>query len=138
MASPSSVDYQSRRQRAPPLKRLYLLLDSRLPDVALLDLTVMGWCDEYSIPYTIVLTKVDGTSRAMCAKLTNKLCMRYHSLYMDAYRDDNLKDNADDKTDDGREVYMDPVVYWTSSKDGLGMEELLLSVGNSAFAVEGI
>ena len=137
-SSSSSVEYRSHRQSAPSLKRLYLLLDSRLPDVALLDLTVMGWCDEYSIPYTIVLTKVDGTSRAMCAKLTNKLCMRYHSLYMDAYRDDNLKDNADDKTDDGREVYMDPVVYWTSSKDGLGMEELLLSVGNSAFAVEDV
>lgn len=137
-SSSSSVEYRSHRQSAPPLKRLYLLLDSRLPDVALLDLTVMGWCDEYSIPYTIVLTKVDGTSRAMCAKLTNKLCMRYHSLYMDANRDDKLKDNADDETDDGREVYMDPVVYWTSSKDGLGMEELLLSVGNSAFAVEDV
>ena len=137
-SSSSSVEYQSHRHRAPPLKRLYLLLDSRLPDVALLDLTVMGWCDEYSIPYTIVLTKVDGTSRAMCAKLTNKLCMRYHSLYMDANRGDDLKDNDDDKTDYGREVYMDPVVYWTSSKDGLGMEELLLSVGNSAFAVEDV
>lgn len=136
--SSSSAEYRSHRQRAPPLKRLYLLLDSRLPDVALLDLTVMGWCDEYSIPYTIVLTKVDGTSRAMCAKLTNKLCMRYHSLYLDANRDDDRKDNDDDATDDGREVYMDPVVYWTSSKDGLGMEELLLSVGNSAFAVEDI
>jgi hypothetical protein len=33
---------------------------------------------------------------------------------------------------------MDQVVYWTSSKDGLGMEELLLSVGNSAFAVEDV
>lgn len=30
-------------------------------------------------------------------------------------------------------VYMDPVVYWTSSKDGLGMEELLLSVENNMF-----
>jgi hypothetical protein len=57
---------------------------------------------------------------------------------MDANRGDDLKDNDDDKTDYGREVYMDPVVYWTSSKDGLGMEELLLSVGNSAFAVEDV
>ena len=59
-------------------------------------------------------------------------------FYMEANRDDDLKDNDDDATDCGGEVCKDPVVYWTSSKDGLGMEELLLSVGNSAFAVEGI
>ncbi len=31
---------------------------------------------------------------------------------------------------------MDPVVYWTSSENGLGMEELLLSMENSMIAVE--
>ena len=143
----SGSDRRRRRRRGPPpLKRLYLLLDSRLPDVSLLDLSVMGWCDEYYIPYTIVLTKVDGTSRALCAKLTNQLCMRYHSLYMEANetsttasnRGDEI-DNVDDDGNDGGgggEVYMDPVVYWTSSKDGLGMEELLLSVENSMIAAE--
>lgn len=101
----------------PPLKRLYLLIDSRLPEPQYLDLSVMGWCDDYSIPYTLVLTKVDGSSRAHCVKLTNQLCMRYHSLLLDqAFSEE-----------DG-EVCMDPVVYWTSSKDGLGMEELLSSV----------
>ncbi|KAL3827404.1 hypothetical protein ACHAXA_003138 [Cyclostephanos tholiformis] len=117
-----------RRDHSPPLKRLYLLLDSRLSDVSLLDLAVMGWCDEYSIPYTIVLTKVDGTSRAMCVKLTNQLCMRYHSLYMD--------EEEEEKEDCRGEVYMDPVVYWTSSKDGLGMHELLVSVENSMYVTE--
>ncbi|KAL3772204.1 hypothetical protein ACHAW5_009351 [Stephanodiscus triporus] len=127
-----------RTTSAPPLKRLYLLLDSRLPDVTLLDLAVMGWCDEYSIPYTTVLTKVDGTSRAMCVKLTNQLCMRYHSLYMEATSTttDDDKEEEEEEEDGGGEVYMDPVVYWTSSKDRLGMEELLFSMENSLLAVE--
>ncbi|KAL9185031.1 hypothetical protein ACHAXT_002808 [Thalassiosira profunda] len=122
--------FGSRRTR-PPLKRLYLLVDSRLPDPPLLDLTVMGWCDEYAIPYTVVLTKVDGSSRANCVKLTNQLCMRYHSLLL------NPGDEDDEGEDAGEgEVYMDPVVYWTSSKDRLGMEELLLSVESNLFSAE--
>jgi GTP-binding protein EngB required for normal cell division len=109
-----------------PLKRLYLLLDSRLPEPTLLDLSVMGWCDDYKIPYTIVLTKVDGTSRAHCVKLTNQLCMRYHSkLLHHTFSDQDI----DDET-----VSMDPAVYWTSAKDGLGMEELLLSVESTLFS----
>ncbi len=111
---------QRRRQGPPPLRRLYLLLDSRLPDVSLLDLAMMGWCDEYSIPYTIVLTKVDGTSRALCAKLTNQLCIRYHSLYMEVNatsttasgRGGDPEDyEEEDEKGGGGEVYMDPVVY---------------------------
>jgi GTP-binding protein EngB required for normal cell division len=145
-ASPDRGRMSRRRDHLPPpLKRLYLLLDSRLPDVSLLDLAVMGWCDEYSIPYTIVLTKVDATSRAMCVKLTNQLCMRYHSLYMEATtttptsattsnRDDGFEVGGG--ADDGGDVYMDPVIYWTSSKDGLGMQELLVSVENSMLATE--
>ena len=109
---------------SPPLKRLYLLLDSRLPDPPLLDISVMGWCDEYSIPYTIVLTKVDGSSKATCVRLANQLCMRYHSLYMGATTNR-----------DSEEVYMDPVIYLTTSKDGVGMEELLLSVENNMFSM---
>lgn len=113
---------------SPPLKRLYVLVDSRLPQPTLLDLSVMGWCDDYAIPYTIVLTKVDGSSRAHCVRLTNQLCMRYHSLHVGISR-------SNDEEGDG-EVYMDPIVYWTSSKDGLGMEELLMSVESNSFAVE--
>eukprot|EP01082_Thalassiosira_pseudonana_P015044 g13208.t1 g13208 contig8:159037-160785(-) len=119
----------SRDTSSPPLKRLYLLVDSRLPEPTLIDLSVMGWCDDYSIPYTIVLTKVDGSNRAHCVKLTNQLCMRYHSLLMDnGSHDEDEEEGLMDDT-----VYMDPVVYWTSSKDGLGMEELLLSVENNMF-----
>lgn len=113
---------------SPPLKRLYVLVDSRLPQPTLLDLSVMGWCDDYAIPYTIVLTKVDGSSRAHCVRLTNQLCMRYHSLHVGISR-------SNDEEGDG-EVYMDPIVYWTSSKDGLGMVELLMSVESNSFAVE--
>ena len=46
-----------------------------------------------------------------------------------------LGNNSHGDEDDG-EVYMDPVVYWTSSKDGLGMEELLMSVEDNMFAQE--
>lgn len=107
---------------SPPLKRLYLLLDSRMSEPQFLDLSVMGWCDDYSIPYTIVLTKVDGSSRARCVKLTNQLCMRYHSLSLDRAF-----------SEDPDQVYMDPVVFWTSAKDELGLEELLSSVEGSLF-----
>jgi len=129
---------------SPPLKRLYLLLDSRLSNPTPIDLTVMGWCDEYSIPYTIVLTKVDGSSRANCVKLTNQMCMRFHSLFHDTGREYVNEDGeveVEDEDDDAdqqqqQEVCMDPVIYWTSSKDGLGMEELLLSVENNMFSAE--
>ena len=57
--------------------------------------------------------------------------MRYHSLYADT----GSNDGTDEDVEEG-EVYMDPVVYWTSSKDGLGMEELLLSVENNMFSVD--
>ncbi|KAL7473730.1 hypothetical protein ACHAXS_014217 [Conticribra weissflogii] len=107
---------------APPLKRLYLLLDSRLPQPTPIDLTVMGWCDDYSIPYTLVLTKVDGSNRAHCVRLTNQLCMRYHSLLYAGHG----------------EVSMDPLVYWTSAKDGLGMEELLGSLEGDLLSGEGV
>lgn len=107
-----------------PLKRLYLLMDSRLSDPTKIDLTVMGWCDDYAIPYTIVLTKVDGARRANCVKLTNQMCMRYHSLSMGA-------SHGEDGEEAEGAVYMDPVVHWTSSKEGSGLEELLLSVENN-------
>ncbi|KAL7543073.1 hypothetical protein ACHAWF_007324, partial [Thalassiosira exigua] len=116
----------------PPLKRLYLLIDSRLPEPPLVDLTVMGWCDQYGIPYTIVLTKVDGTSRANCVKLTNQMCMRFHLLYMEANQDAAIDGEVDKDT--SGDVFMDPVVYWTSAKEGLGMEELLMSVENNIFS----
>jgi len=136
-------EFGEQKQTAPPLKRLYLLLDSRLPNPPMIDLIVMGWCDEYSIPYTIVLTKVDGSSRANCVKLTNQMCMRYHSLFMESFsnammggEDGEENEDGDDDDVEVGEVYMDPVVYWTSAKDGLGMEELLLSVENNMFVSE--
>ncbi|KAL7522521.1 hypothetical protein ACHAWX_007226, partial [Stephanocyclus meneghinianus] len=131
--SGASTGNQAHRksERSPPLKRLYLLLDSRLPEPTLLDLSVMGWCDDYSIPYTLVLTKVDGTSRAHCVKLTNQLCMRYHSLLLDRTFSEDVSE------EDENAVCMDPVVYWTSAKDGLGMEELLLGVEGALFEADG-
>ncbi len=115
---------------SPPLRRLYLLLDSRLSDPTAIDLTVMGWCDECSIPYTIVLTKVDGSSCPNCVKLTNQMCMRFHSLLHRSL----MEDEDDDSEEGGGDaVCMDPVVYWTSAKDKEGMEELLQSVENNLF-----
>ena len=103
----------------PPLRRLYLLIDSRLEKPSMLDASVMGWCDQYGIPYTLVLTKVDGTNRASCVRLTNLLCMRYHSL---------MNGVTEEEEDDGESVFMDPIIHWTSSKKGLGIAELLMSV----------
>jgi hypothetical protein len=52
--------------------------------------------------------------------------MRYHSkLLHHTFSDQDI----DDET-----VSMDPAVYWTSAKDGLGMEELLLSVESTLFS----
>ena len=103
----------------PPLRRLYLLIDSRLTKPSPLDVAVMGWCDQYEIPYTLVLTKVDGTNRASCVRLTNLLCMRYHSLKYGV---------TEEEEDGGESVFMDPIIHWTSSKKGLGIAELLMSV----------
>ncbi|KAL7425967.1 hypothetical protein ACHAXH_000189, partial [Discostella pseudostelligera] len=152
LSSSSSSSYSSlssaKRPPSPPMKRLYLLLDSRLSDPTLLDMTVMGWCDEYAIPYTTILTKVDASSRSQCVKLTNQLCMRYHSLYHLAASAASGSTEAEMEAEEsgggeveeggggGGEVYMDPVVYWTSAKDELGMEELLLSIENNMFASE--
>jgi len=45
--------------------------------------------------------------------------------------------SQDDEEGMGGEVHMDPVVYWTSSKDGLGMEELLMSLEMNMMSAEG-
>ncbi|KAL7542656.1 hypothetical protein ACHAXR_011963 [Thalassiosira sp. AJA248-18] len=132
-AGAKRITHFGQHDTSPPLKRLYLLIDSRLPEIPLLDLSVMGWCDDYGIPYTIVLTKVDRTSRAHCVKLTNQMCMRYHSHYNDVGQNE---DEDEEGVEDDGDVFMDPVVYWTSAKDGLGMEELLLSVENNMFSAE--
>ena len=66
----------------------------------------MGWCGEYLIPYTIVLTKVDGSSPANYVKLANKMCMRYHSLYADASQNKN-----EEEEDVEGEVCMNPIIY---------------------------
>jgi len=50
--------------------------------------------------------------------------------------DDKEEEEEEEEESGGGEVYMDPVVYWTSSKDRLGMEELLFSMENSMLAVE--
>jgi hypothetical protein len=40
---------------------------------------------------------------------------------------------GEDEEEEAGGVCMDPVVYWTSAKDGLGMEELLSSVEGCLF-----
>ena len=64
--------------------------------------------------------------------------MALHSEARDMEAASNAAANDTDENGEEEyesEVYMDPVIYLTSSKDGLGMEELLLSVENNMFSV---
>ena len=96
------------------LRRTFLLIDAR-HGVANFDRAVMGWFDDASIPYSIVLTKADRVGRPQLVRSVNDVCMRYHSqLY---------------GTDGGLEgIYQSPVVHVTSSRDGEGIETLMWAI----------
>jgi GTP-binding protein len=94
------------------LQRLFLLVDSRRGPMQL-DRNVMGWLDEAQIPYSVVLTKADRVVAPIVIKHVNELCMRYASQKA-------LEDEED--------VLQSPVIHVTSSKQGMGVHELMLSV----------
>lgn len=93
------------------LKRLFLLIDARRDDLAKIDSTVLAWLEEACIPHSIVLTKIDRTSRPMVVKLVNDMCLRYAS--QSAVEGD---------------VFLSPIVHITSSKRNWGIHELMLSI----------
>lgn len=119
------------------LKQLFLLQDART-GVMPLDQSVMNWMDEASIPYTIVITKVDCVSPSTIIKHANLACIRYHHRltdmqdYVAAQRrrmpidDDSGSDHTDSGLVDG--ISMGPVVYTCSANDNVGIAELLSTI----------
>jgi GTP-binding protein len=111
------------RARSGSLRRLYLLQDGR-HGAQSLDLSVQTWLEEQHIPYSIVFTKADGSSRPALVKWVNQACMRYHQHYMDM-----------DVEHGETALAMGPVVHVTSSKTGEGLAELW-SAMEAEFATE--
>jgi GTP-binding protein len=105
------------------LRRLYLLQDGR-HGAQSIDLSVQTWLEENNVPYSIVYTKADQSSRPALVKWVNQACMRYHQQYMDM-------DTESGETS----LAMGPVVHVTSSKTGAGMAELW-SAMEAEFATE--
>eukprot|EP00980_Cylindrotheca_fusiformis_P008073 scaffold1722_cov120-Cylindrotheca_fusiformis.AAC.3 len=96
------------------LKRLFLLVDARRDELTEMDRTVMTWLEEAEIPYSVVLTKTDRTSKPQVLKIVNELCLRYASL----------------TALEGEDGYacQSPVIHTTSSKRNWGIHELMLNV----------
>jgi GTP-binding protein len=98
------------RRDARLLRRLFLLVDARR-GTSQMDRDIMGWFDEATIPYSVVLTKADRVGRPQIVKFVNEICMRHHS-----------------------QVYGEvggsqgPVVHVTSAQDGYGIRELMTSI----------
>jgi len=57
------------------LKQLYFLIDPR-HGVYQFDRIVIGWFDEASIPYSVVLTKSDKVGLSQIVRISNDICMR--------------------------------------------------------------
>lgn len=113
------------------LKHLYLLQDARV-GATNLDINVQNWMDDASIPYSVVLTKIDAVGPSTIIKHVNLSCLRFFQKYTE------LRDNDDDDEDNHRhvkdfqttantnddEVFMSPFVYTTSAKSNIGIDEL--------------
>lgn len=103
------------RRDAGLLKRLFLLVDARR-GTSQIDRDIMGWFDEATIPYSVVLTKADRVSRPQIVRTVNDVCMRHHSQ---VYGETNGSQG--------------PVVHVTSSRDGYGIVELMTSINAEFF-----
>jgi hypothetical protein len=111
------------RTQTGSLRRLYLLQDGR-HGAQSIDLSVQTWLEENSVPYSIVYTKADQSSRPALVKWVNQACMRYHQQYTDMDRESGETSLA-----------MGPVVHVISSKTGAGLAELW-SAMEAEFATE--
>ena len=112
------------------LQRVFLLLDSRRGSggsadsgdgPSELDLSVMSWLEEASIPYTIVLTKADRVSVPRVVRQVNDMCLRYAAAAASA-SDKTVGSMLDNVP------VQSPVIHVTSSLKGWGITELMLSV----------
>lgn len=107
----TTQEFLLNRRDANAMKRLFLLVDARR-GTSQMDRDVMGWLDEASIPYSVVLTKADRVSRPQIVRFVNDVCMRHHSQ---VYGQDGGG-------------YQGPVVHVTSARDGHGVPELMTSI----------
>lgn len=98
------------RRDASVLRRLFLLIDARR-GTSQIDRDIMGWFDEATIPYSVVLTKADRVSRPQIVRFCNDVCMRHHSQVFGEV--------------DGTQG---PVVHVTSTRDGYGIKELMTAI----------
>jgi GTP-binding protein EngB required for normal cell division len=71
----------------------------------------MGWFDEATIQYSVVLTKADQVGRSQIVRFANEICMRHHAQ---VYGEE-----------DGSQG---PIVHVTSARDGYGIRELMTSI----------
>lgn len=125
----TTQDWLVDRLEAGTLRRLYLLQDSRHGPQPL-DWQVQTWLQEQAVPYTIVFTKADASSRVLQVKWVNQACTRYHEQFSATAGGGG--DDADDAED--TRLAMSPIVHVTSSKTGTGLAELW-SAMEAEFAV---
>ena len=109
-----------RRHEAGVLRRLYLLMDARrgMEGPNEHDRIVMRWLEDAEIPFSVVLTKADRVSVPLVIKQVNDFCLRYAS--QEHHR---------------TVVAQSPVVHVTSSSQGWGIHELMVSI-EAEFCVE--
>ena len=137
-ASPQAVEswqqntqeYLISRRDAGSFQRLFLLIDarrglSRDSSKVALDLSVMKWMDEESIPYTVVITKADCVIPAQVLKVANEACMRYQQQHQrEQEYHEYLLENGEENDEVTIDGCMSPVIHITSAKKNEGMREL--------------
>ena len=110
----TSQNFLISRRDSGQLQRLFLLIDAR-HGANQLDHSVMNWFTEAEIPYSLVLTKSDASTRPMVVKHANLLGMRYQQEVELGHENDETS-------------FLSPVVHITSAKSQLGLHELMYSI----------
>ncbi|CAB9526926.1 GTP-binding protein EngB [Seminavis robusta] len=130
-------DFLQSRRDAGALQRLFLLVDARRgmhTSTSNIDLAVMRWMDEQSIPYSVVITKADCVNKPQQIKVANEACIRYQQQHQDE-REQVLVDGVPEE-DVVPSGYMGPIVYITSAKKKEGMIELRAAIESELFWAE--
>ena len=112
----SSLDSAALDSDNKPLKNVYVLVDAR-HGATPFDWSVMAWLKRNEIPYSVVITKADGTTRPVLIKHLNEICMRLCHQWQEEQR------NSSEPQISGTE----PIVHITSAKDRSGIDDLLFA-----------